>query len=85
MLHNPTDSVPPTFFCEEIGDILLGLYMRSESSGSRTVIGSACLLLGPDLLLNPVDLGVKLGGSVGSWMSGELGIGLATRQRGHRQ
>jgi hypothetical protein len=78
MLHDPTDSILPTFFCEEIGDILLGLYMRSESSGSKTAIGSACLLLGANLLLHSVDLGVELGGSVGGWMSGALGTELPT-------
>jgi hypothetical protein len=78
MLHDPTDSILPTFFREEIGDILLSLYMRLESSGPRTVIGSACLLLGANLLLHPVDLGVELGGSVGSWMSGVLGTELPT-------
>lgn len=83
MLNNPTDIVPPTFFCEEIGDILLSLHMRSELSGSGTASGSACLLLGADLLLDPVDLGVELGGSVGSCMLSGSATGLPARRRGH--
>ncbi len=45
---------------------------RSES-GVRRTSNSACLLLGADLLLDLVDPGVELSGSVGSCMAGELG------------
>ena len=60
---------------QEIGDILLGLIrkrssVRAAGRGTNSrgqIMGCICLLLGANLLLDLVDLGVELSGRVGGY------------------
>ena len=77
------DSVSSTFLLEKIGNVLLGLYLGSESSRYGSGSRGACLLLGADLLLDCVDSVAVLARIVGSCVPCELGgrLGAVTKDR----
>ena len=65
---------PPFCAKRSVTSSLAYFSCQNQADRGRGVGARACLLLGADLLLDVVDLGVELGGGVGSCAAGECQV-----------